>query len=251
MALIKILLNGLIILSEMAAVAGLAWLGWRYPFLFAGLTVLVSLAFGLWLEHQRLRHELPFYFEGRGLTRFRFTYLVGGLEALLKSILAGIAALFTFSGTDSDRLMWVAVVFALTIYLGSATLRWLSLKFQASPSRWGYFRLSVPLGLVFSAGLLGLAKFGVMSAPSISDMGWKIIWDLPPKPSVEQVSELFFGLKQAFDDFIVRILAGLMPEAWAEVASIAVSVNVLTGFVAALYASVLSGAVRATEKRVF
>ncbi len=251
MALIRILLNAFIMAAELAAVAGIAWIGWRYPFVFAGLTVVLALGFGLWLEHRRLKHELPFYFDGAGPARFRFTYLVGGLEALLKSVLAGIAALFTFSGTDTDRLMWVAIVFAVTVYAGSATLRWLSLTFQATPSRWGYFRLSVPLGLLFSAGLLTLVQFGVFTAPSITDMGWKIIWDLPAKPNVEQVSELFFGLKQAFDDFMVRILSGLMPEAWARIAAIAISVNVLTGFVAALYASAISGLVRSTEKQLF
>lgn len=235
---------------ELAAVAGIAWFGWRYPFWFAAATVVVSLGFGLWLEHQRLKHELPFYFDSGG-ARFRFTHLVGGVEALLKSVLAGIAALFTFSGTDPERLMWVAVVFGATIYMGSATLRWLSLRFQATPSRWGYFRLSAPLGLLFSGGLVALAQFGVFSAPSITDMGWKIIWDLPPRPSVEQVSELFFGLKQAFDDFMVRILSGVLPETWARVAAVALSVNVLTGFVAAIYASALASIVRATERRVF
>lgn len=251
MALLKIFLNALVMAAEVAAVAAIAWLGWRYPFLFATLTAVFALGFGLRLEHRRLKHELPFYFEGTGPMRFRFTYFVGGLEALLKSILAGIAALFTFSGTDSERLMWVAVVFGITIYAGSATLRWLSLSFQGAPSRWGYFRLSVPLGLLFSGGLLALAKFGIVNAPSITDMGWKIIWDLPAKPSVEQVSELFFGLKQAFDDFMVRLLTGAMPEAWARVAAIAISVNVLTGFVAALYASAIAGVVRGTETRLF
>ena len=251
MALIKILLNGVVMAAEIAAVAAIAWLGWRYPFLFAGLTMVLALLFGLWLEHQRLKHELPFYFGKGGPTRFRFTYLVGGLEALLKSILAGIAALFTFSGTDPERLMWVAIVFGVTIYAGSATLRWLSLTFQATPSRWGYFRLSVPLGLLFSAGILALAQFGVFTAPSITDMGWKIIWELPPRPSVEQVSEVLFGLKQAFDDFVVRMLSGLMPETWARVAAVAISVNVLTGFVAALYSGTIASVVRATEKQLF
>ena len=81
MALIRILLNACIMAAELAAVAAIAWLGWRYPFVFAALTVVVALGFGLWLEHRRLKHELPFYFGSAGPARFRFTYLVGGLEA--------------------------------------------------------------------------------------------------------------------------------------------------------------------------
>lgn len=241
----------MVMAAEMASVAAIAWLGWRYPFIFAAATAVIALIYGLWLEHRRLLHELPFYFDGLGERRFPFVYLVGGLEAVLKAVLAGVAALFTFAGTDSDRLFWVAVVFGLTIYLGSAVLRWLDLTFRATPARWGYFRLAAPLGVLFSAGLVALSQFGVVNAPSISDMGWKIIWDLPARPSIEQVSELLFGLKQAFDDFIVRILSGWVSDTWARVLSILISVNVLSGFVAALYAGAITGGVRAIEKRLF
>lgn len=251
MTLIRILLNGLVMATEIVAIALVAWLGWRFPLMFAALTVGIALVMGLSLEHRRLSHELPFYFAEGGPARFRFTYLVGALEALLKSVLAGIAAVFTFSGTEPERLMWVAFVFAATVYAGSTTLRLLSLKFKAHPARWGYFRLAAPLGLLFSAGLVALVSYGAFSVPSISDMGWKIMWELPPSPSVEQVSELFFGLKQAFDDFIVTLLSSFMSQAWAKVLAVAISVNVLTGFVAALYSSVIANLVRGAEVRLF
>jgi len=37
---------------------------------------------------------------------------------------------------------------------------------------------------------------------SVGDIGWTMVWEMPAKPSVEQVSELLFQLKQAFDDFV-------------------------------------------------
>ncbi len=77
---------------------------------------------------------------------------VGLVEATLKGVLAGLAALFTFSGTNPDRLFWVAVVFAVTVYMGAATLRYLSIKLDAVPARWGYFRLAPPLGSVLLGG---------------------------------------------------------------------------------------------------
>jgi hypothetical protein len=64
------------------------------------------------------------------------------------------------------------------------------------------------------------------------------------------VSELFFQLKQAFDDFIVTLLRAVMSEEWARVVGIVVSVNVLTGFVAAVYAAVIAACVRAAEERL-
>jgi hypothetical protein len=251
----KILLNAILMATELAAIVGLAWLGWNHPFVFAGLTVALSLVLGLRLEFARLAHELPFYFRGReglGTTlRAVMVRLVSSLEAILKAILAGIAAIFTFSGTDPDRLFWVAVVFAATVYAGASVLRVVSHRLGGAPLRWGYFRLSVPLGLLFSGGIAALAGLSIITQATISDMGWKILWELPPKPDINQVSELLFGLKQAFDDFVVRILSNLVSEGWAEGIAVAISVNVLTGFVAALYASVIATAVRGAEIRLF
>jgi len=74
-----------------------------------------------------------------------------------------------------------------------------------------------------------------------------IIFDMPPLPSIEQVSELLFQLKQAFDDFIVTVLSAVLDRQWARLAGIVISVNVLSGFVSALYASLIAAGVRASE----
>jgi hypothetical protein len=208
----------------------------------------LSFLMGLRLETARLSFELPFYFEGARSPRLILVGLVGFVEALMKGVLAGLAAMFTFAGTDSDRLMWVAVVFGLTTYAGSTALRALSGSFRAQPWRWGYFRLAPPLGLLFSAGIAALAGLQILAPSSVGDIGWKLVWELPQRPSVSQVSELFFQLKQAFDDFIVTILETAMPEAWARGLGIVVSVNVLTGFVAAVYAASIAAFVRGAEE---
>lgn len=248
MIVLRILLNGVVMAAEIAAVAAVAWLGYTHPFLFAALTAGLSLVLGLRLEIKRLSFEIPFYFEGARTPRLLLVGLVGSVEALLKAVLAGLAALFTFAGTDSERLFWVAVVFGLTTYAGSTTLRALSVSFRAQPWRWGYFRLAPPLGLAFSAGLAVLAAVGILTSTSVGEIGWKLVWELPQKPSVSQVSELFFQLKQAFDDFIVTLLSTAMPPEWARLVAIAVSVNVLTGFVASVYAAVIAAIVRTAEE---
>lgn len=248
MIVIRILLNGVIMAAEIAAVVAVAWLGYHHPFHFAALTAGLSFVLGLRLETKRLAFELPFYFEGLRTPRLPLVILVGSVEALMKGVLAGLAALFTFAGTDSDRLHWVAIVFGITTYLGATALRSLSVSFRAQPWRWGYFRLAPPLGLVFSAGIATLAALGILASTSVGEIGWKLVWELPQKPSVNQVSELFFQLKQAFDDFIVTLLKTVMREEWARLVAIAVSVNVLTGFVASVYASVIAAVVRTAEE---
>jgi hypothetical protein len=248
MILVRILLNGVIMAGELAAVAGIAMLGYYHPFLFAALTAGLSILLGLRLETARLSFELPFYFEGLRSPRLILVLIVGGIEALMKGVLAGLAALFTFGGTDSTRLFWVAVVFGVTTYAGSSTLRALSVSFRAQPWRWGYFRLAPPLGLAFSAGIAALAAFGLFNATSVGEIGWKLVWELPQKPSVSQVSELFFQLKQAFDDFIVTLLGTFMSQEWARLVGIVISVNVLTGFVASVYAALIAACVRTAEE---
>ena len=247
MILVRILLNGLIMGAEIAAVVAIAAAGYEHPFLFAAATAALSFGLGLGLEAKRLRNELRFYFRGGASLSLLFVPVVGLVEALMKGVLAGLAALFTFSGTDADRLFWVAVVFGLSVYVGAAGLRVLSLKVDAYPSRWGYFRLAPPLGLLFSAGLAGLAATGLIASATVGDIGWRLVWELPAKPSVSQVSELFFQLKQAFDDFIVTLLSAVIDRGWARLIGIAVSVNVLAGFVASVYAALIASAVRRAE----
>jgi len=247
MIVLRILVNALIMAAEIAAVAGVAAFGYHHPFIFAGVTAALSFLIGLRLEVARLRYELPFYFGALVTPGVLLTGLVGFSEAALKGVLAGVAALFTFSGTDADRLFWVAVVFGVCIYAGASLLRLLSIRANALPMRWGYFRLAPLLGLMFSAGLALLAAVTVLPAASVGDIGWQILFNLPPHPSIEQVSELFFQIKQAFDDFIVTVLSVALNAQLAWLAGIVISVNVLSGFVSALYAALIAAGVGRAE----
>lgn len=245
----RVLLNLLLIVFEIAACVGLAWAGLHYPLLFAAATGLMAFALGLRLEILRLRNEMPFYFGPGNALRGLFVPVVGFGEAFFKGLLAGVAALFTFSGTDQGRLFWVAIAFGLVVYAGAGLLRFLAIKLDARPERWGFFRLAPPLGLMFSALIALLAVYGLVPAPTVGDIGWTIVWEMPKVPTVEQASELFFRLKQAFDDFVVTMLSAFVPPQWARVLGIVISVNVLAGFVAALYAALIAGVVRRIEPR--
>jgi hypothetical protein len=214
---------------------------------FAGVTAALSFLLGLRLEVARLRYELPFYFGGLVTRGAIFTGLVGFVEASFKGIVAGVATLFTFSGTDANRLLWVSLLFGLCVYAGASLLRLLSIKSDALPMRWGYFRLAPVLGLLFSAGLALIAASGALPQTSVSGLGWKIIFETPTRPSIEQVSELFFQIKQAFDQFIVSILTQVVGAGWARIIAVVISVNVLSGFVSALYAALIAQGVRRAE----
>ena len=68
MIILRILLNGLIMAAEIAAIIAVAVAGFTHPFLFAAATAGLTFALGLRLEAARLRNELPFYF-GAGTQR--------------------------------------------------------------------------------------------------------------------------------------------------------------------------------------
>lgn len=241
MIVIRFIVNAAILAFELGLVAAAAWLGLHYPLAFAALTASLTLAFGLVLEHARLRNELGFYF-GTGFSgNALFARFMSLIDAVVKALLAGLMALLTFSGTDQDRLIWVAVIFAICVFAGSSLLRRLSISLNAQPSRWGYFRLAAPLGLLFSFAL------SFLPAKSFADIGMAIVFDLPAKPSISEASEVLFVLKQKFDAMIVLVLSGLMSPDTAQLAGTLVSVNVLSGFVIAIYAVLIAEAVRWLE----
>jgi len=244
----RVLVNALIMATELIAVATVAWLGYSFPMQFALGTAILALILGLMLEHARLRHELPFYFgKGAGAAAGVLVPVVAGVNALIRAAVAGIITLLTFSGTDHGRLFWIAIVFGTVLYLATNLLRLLAVRLEAHPSRWGYFRLAAPLGLAFSVGIAGLNTFGAVATPNLTGIGRTILFDTPTHPTVEQASELLFQLKLYVDNVIVTLLRQVVGADWAPVIGVLLSVNVLAGFVIALYAVVIAEMVVRSE----
>ncbi len=241
----RIIFNAILMALEAAAIIAIAWLGLTYPLIFACLTALIALGLGIALEIARLKNEIPFYFDRPPSAQTGklalFTALVGSTEAFVKALLAGVVALLTFLGTDHDRLTIVAVCFGVCLFIGVQAVRFLADKFHARPLRWGYFRLAAPLGLMFSAAL------SFLPSPGITEMAKRAAFDLPAKPSLEQASEFLFLLKQSFDDIVERMLGLVFDAGVAQAVSALVSVNMLSGFVLALYAVLIAEVIRSLE----
>lgn len=248
MILVRILVNAVVMAFELAMIAAVAWIGWRFPVTFAVATGLSGLALGLVLERARLANEMSFYLEDARRPRPAFIGGVAALEAAAKGLVGGLAALLAFSGTDADRLGWVAVVFGICLFGGTSLLRRLRLSLGARPLRWGYFRLAAPLGLLFSAGIAGLALLKLIPSISLGDLTRRLVLDTPARPTIQQASELLFLFKQYFDEVIISLLASVMSRDAATLIGIVVSVNMLTGFVVAIHAVLIAEAVRWLEE---
>jgi hypothetical protein len=239
---IHFFINVLIVAIELALIAGVGWLAWKLPIVFAAVSAVVALLIGLQLELRRLAFEMPFYFEqSKGLNRFA-RGLVGCGHAVMKAVLAAIIALMTFAGTDDARLQLVAALFAVCVLAGSTLLRRMTISWGARPAHWGFFRMSVPLGLLFSGALT------FFPPPTSLDVARKVLLDLPARPGIAQAGEALFSFRLWIDDLIVRALSAFVGPSWAQAIGIAIGSNVLVGVVIALYAVTISEMVRVMEE---
>ncbi len=244
MFLVRAFINLLILAIELGLILAVAALGYYQPLIFAGVTFALALIVGARLEVLRLQNEIGFYFDRDGQSARRpsaWLWLVALSEALFKAVLASVVALITFSGTDPNRLFWVAIVLAVCIFTGSSVLRWMTNRFGARPGRWGYFRIGVPLGLIFSAAM------AVLPAPTYAKLGWDLMFTLSERPTLNQGSEMLFLLKQKFDELCLVLLKTILSPEAAHVVAVLISVNMLTGFVAGLFAVLAAETVRALE----
>lgn len=247
--MLYILFNLVVLVVEVAAIIAVGYVAYLHPLAFALLSAGLVLALGFYLEFARLKHEIPFYTKQSSVLQPFFVALFSVGSTLAKAVVIGLVALMTFSGTDPDRQFIVVVIFAATLFFGTSLLRWLARRFGVNPARWGYFRLALPLGVFYAAGLWLAARLAFLATPSAADLTRKIFVDTPARPSLSQASELLFQLKQYVDGVLLGLLNVLVPAQVADVISIVVSANVLVGMVLAVYAVVIAEGVRFAENR--
>jgi hypothetical protein len=236
----RILINALAMALELGIAAGIALLAFRLPLMFAALTGVVALVMGTRLERARLLNELPFYF-GVGAKRSNFMVTsIAAAEAAVKAVVAAAVALITVSGTDQTRLYWIAILFGVSVYVGSAILRWIAIRLGAMPSRWGYFRMAAPFGLLFSIAMATLSEARILTPPTYTDLARRLVFDLPKRPNLAEASEMLFLLKQKIDELILSFLNVFLGPQAAHIVAMLLSVNALAGFLIAIYAAMIA-----------
>ena len=237
--ILRIILNILGLAAELALIACVAWLALTYPWWLAGLTTALIVIFGGVLEWARQRHEDAVYFGDRNRFRLLLVGLTGIGEGLVKALAAGVAVMLTFAGNDSERIQVLVIIFAACLFLGTGLLRRGFYMYGMRPLRWGYFRLAVPLGIVFSAGVQGATALGFLVVPSLQSIAGSLVFDLPQRPSVEQLSDLAFKIRQTVDALVTDVAGSVLGEIYAPVVAVLVSVDVLIGFALAVYVIVI------------
>lgn len=232
----RIIVNVFALVLELALIVAVAYVGATSPEIFALLTAFVALAVALGLEYARIVYEMPFYF-GRRLTGVAAAGAVVwvALESVFKSMVAAFVALLTFSGTDENRLFWISILFAACLLVGTTALLRIGLNWGELAVRWGYFRLAVPLGFLYSAGIYGLTQAGKLPAAGFDDVAFDATFNLPARPTIDSASEFLFKLTQATDSLIAALLSVVIPSNYVPLVQIVASTNVLPGFVLAVF----------------
>ena len=236
--------------GEVAAVAALAAFAFYYPFVFAGVTAAAelparpaagggapALRAAVLLRRPRQARDVP-----------------DGARRLLRGAVQGRCwpasprCSPSPAPTPTGCSGWRSL-FGVCVYAGASRA-----AAAVDPRRSAADALGLlPPGAAAGAAVLGRARAAQPSWPilpptNVTDIGWKIIFDTPPHPSIEQVSELFFQLKQAFDDFIVTALERAAGRASGRASSASSSASTCCrGSSARVYAALIAGGVRRAE----
>ena len=240
-----------LLIFEVSSAVAVGYFAFVAPVVFAGVTAALVLVLGAGLEWQRLQHEFPYYFSGvLSLRKQLMMAASAAFESVGKALMAGFAALLAFAGTDQDRLLVLAILMAVSVFAGTGLLRRAYWSFGARPLRWGYFRLVVPLGILFSA-LVQLALLGgYLETQSLQQAAKAFVFDLPARPSYEQVMELIFQTRQLLDGLLTSLIVQLFGAHWLVPAGILISLNVLSGFFIAVYAVLIGELLLRVEGKV-
>ncbi|MEM9358291.1 MAG: hypothetical protein AAGB04_18985 [Pseudomonadota bacterium] len=230
----------LLLLFEVAAAVAVGSIAYVAPLVFVAVTSALVLVMGFGLEWQRLLHEFPYFFSGELSWRKRAMMMASAVfETSGKALMAGFAALLAFGGTDQNRLLVLSVVMTVAIFAGTGLLRRAFWTFGARPVRWGYFRLVVPLGLLFSALIQIALLGGFLETQSVQQVARSFVFDLPAQASYEQVMELIFQVRQLLDGLLTNLIVQVLGPQWLVPASILISLNILSGFFIAIYAVII------------
>ena len=238
---------------------GLMRLGQTSVPAFAALAALAAFWVSVTLERQRLNHEYPFYFNSpAGKLGMAYMTVTAGVAIILKTILTGGLAFLFFSGTavkeSAHRIEVTSLAFGGCLAAGALLIALLHIR-NPAVRRWGYFRLVLPLGLLYST-LIHLW-------PKQSSF-W--FWDnvsarncLNPKnyAAPGNAADCYFEVSQSIDQIIETLLANMeipligtkLPAFLVQAVSVLGSSNLAMGFVIAPLAVLLLDLVSLGKRR--
>jgi hypothetical protein len=227
------------VVAEAAMVAGLLVLPWWNAWIFAAVTALLGLIVGYRFETSRLPYEISYFYERPGRLARVFSRLFVTGEVIVRACIAGLATLFVFLGTNSARIAVAVLAFAMLAIAGSWLMRLVGLVTRLRPARWGYFRLSLLLGLAFSASTALFKR-----NPGVEQALVQMLDSVVRRQSPADIAEAIHSAKTELDLVIGALLRTLFGTDIGNALSLFLSFDTIQGFALAVYAVLLTEAAR-------
>lgn len=224
--------------ASLVFVAALA-IGCQFALPFAIATLVVSFFVFSKIEADQNVYDVGFYF-----TRFPSARLLGWfrafgkIESVVRSLLLGLLAWFTFAGNDQSRVNDATLRLCGAVLASYFLLSLLVRKARLNVLRWAYLKLSVVLGVVFSV----LSVFTRTPRRSWMTTVWDGIKErLPwrPKPTIDKNIDHIHTILNDAVEWIHAALDKAVGEPAASILMVLFNSEILMGFMVVLYTYLL------------
>jgi hypothetical protein len=203
----------------------------HFSVIFGFITFLVSILVLGRVEYERNAHEVSFYITNEPPRFFKFYCRCYGIVAAVgRSLILGVMSIFLFSGTEFERIFSLAFLFAVCVVLGYVGLRFIQRRAYIDVTRWGYVHFSLLLGVLFSihcSWVRGIGSATIAWQAAKSGVGGSLSFD--------ELAELLYGIMYQVNTFLSKTLHAILGDTLGGLMSLAISVNVIYGFVIVVY----------------
>ncbi len=206
---------------------GLLFISFSFPIFFGIVTFFLSLLIFSRLEHDRKTHERTFYFIEEPNKIFSALFKISSKgEVLVKSLIFSVLTIILFSGTNDERKILISYAFIVLVWLGALILSILEKRSKVHVERWGYVRISLFLGVVFSLLISSIEGIGLLEITKSL-----VARDL----NLDEGAELIYGLIFQLDKALQNIFVKLFGDFVGKSISLVLTTNIAYGFVVYVY----------------
>lgn len=207
--------------------------------IFGILTAIASFLVFSKIEADQNVYDLGFWFTktpGPGLVAWFRAF--GKLESVIRSLLLGLIAWFTFAGANNERVMQTTIQLCVAVLICYLFLNFVARKAHLNVFRWAFVKLSIVIGVVFST----LSVIFRTERRSVGTLFGDWLKEKNPWARQRSVDEKIDQIHIITNDAVETIhdkLDELVGEPTASIALVLFNSQILQGFLVVLFTFVL------------